>query len=257
MKIEELDLDKIASDFRRDGFVFIPGFLNDTEIGQVNENLKKFISFGLKNVPSDMVYYENVNEPESLKQIQKLFDYDEGFKGLMFGSKFEKFAEVLLNDSVRGVNMQYFNKPPKISQPTPPHQDGYFFMLEPNEAVTMWMPLEPVDEENGCVRYISGSHEKGMREHSRTSILGFSQAISDYSTEDELQEVYFKTQPGDLLVHHSLTIHRADGNKSKSRTRKAMGFIYYANSAKENKEAHEEYQRKLAEDLADKGKIKG
>ena len=75
----------------------------------------------------------------------------------------------------------------------------------------MWMALETVDEENGCVRYVKGSHKLGMREHGRTQTLGFSQGITDFGTdEDLLHEVYFPTQAGDLLVHHSLTIHRAD-----------------------------------------------
>jgi len=85
-------------------------------------------------------------------------------------------------------------------------------MLQPNEAVTMWMALEPVDEENGCVRYVKGSHKKGMREHRRTQTLGFSQGMTDFGTDEDLaNEVFFHTQAGDLLVHHSLTIHRADG----------------------------------------------
>lgn len=50
-------------------------------------------------------------------------------------------------------------KPPRIGKGTPPHQDGYYFMLEPNEAVTMWMALEDVNEENGCVRYVKESHK--------------------------------------------------------------------------------------------------
>jgi ectoine hydroxylase-related dioxygenase (phytanoyl-CoA dioxygenase family) len=50
--------------------------------------------------------------------------------------------------------MQYFNKPPSVGQPTPPHQDGYYFMLDPCEAVTMWFALDEVDEENGRMRYV-------------------------------------------------------------------------------------------------------
>jgi phytanoyl-CoA hydroxylase len=58
-----------------------------------------------------------------------------------------------------------------------------------------------------------------------------------------------------LLVHHSLTIHRADGNKSIDRTRKALGLIYYAERAKENVKAKEEYQRKLAEEIKQKSLV--
>jgi phytanoyl-CoA hydroxylase len=59
----------------------------------------------------------------------------------------------------------------------------------------------------------------------------------------------FTTKPGDLLAHHSLTIHRADKNNSDNRTRKALGFIYYAEKAKENNEAKLAYQQKLSEEI--------
>jgi phytanoyl-CoA hydroxylase len=62
-------------------------------------------------------------------------------------------------------------------------------------------------------------------------------------------------KPGDLLVHDALTIHRADANRSCTRSRRALGFIYYSQRAREDREAHTMYQRRLAEDLKSKGKI--
>ena len=64
--------------------------------------------------------------------------------------------------------------------------------------------------------------------------------------------VYFPCQAGDLLVHHSLTIHRADGNQSVDRTRKALGFIYYAQQAKEDTEKKLAYQEKLKQEIRGK-----
>lgn len=74
-------------------------------------------------------------------------------------------------------------------------------MLNPPKAVTMWLPLEKVDKENGCVRYIKGSHLKGPRPHGRTQTLGFSQGILDFSQEKDLvNEVAFPAKPGDLCL---------------------------------------------------------
>jgi len=167
-------------------------------------------------------------------------------------SKFKDLAEMLLEDKVIGRNLEYFNKPPMIGKPTPPHQDGYYFMLNPSVAVTMWMALEPADDDNGCVKYVKGSHKKGLREHGRTKTLGFSQGIVDFGTEEDMKdEVSFPARPGDLLVHHSLTIHRANGNTTSNRTRKALGLIYFGESAREDVEAKKAYQKKLeAERLA-------
>lgn len=88
-----------------------------------------------------------------------------------------------------------------------------------------------------------------MREHRRTTTLGFSQGIIDYPTaEDAKNEIAMVARPGDLLVHHALTIHRADGNPS-SRSRRSIGFIYYSERAREDVAAQARYQEKLADEL--------
>ena len=62
-------------------------------------------------------------------------------------------------------------------------------------------------------------------------------------------------EAGDLLVHHALTVHRADGNSSVDRTRKAMGFVYFAGKAKVDEAARDAYQEKLTREMEAEGKI--
>jgi phytanoyl-CoA hydroxylase len=120
----------------------------------------------------------------------------------------------------------------------------------------MWLALEPVDAENGCVRYVRGSHHGGIREHGRTQTLGFSQGVVDFPRpEDTADEVAMPAAAGDLLAHDALTIHRAEANASKTRTRRALGFIYYGERAREDRAAHEAYQQQLATELKVAGKI--
>ena len=218
-----------SQQFQSDGFVVLPGFLAASEVEVVLRNLQRFIDDRVPSMPREHVFYEDVRRPDTLKQLQSLFTYDDYFAGLFFNSRFERLAMELLQDEVVGKNMQYFNKPPQVGQPTPPHQDGYYFMLDPCEALTMWLALDVVDEENGCIRYVHGSHRRGMRPHSRTQTLGFSQGISNYPQPDDIaNDVAIRARPGDLVVHHAMTIHRADGNRSSERSRRAIGFIYYA-----------------------------
>ena len=189
-----------------------------------------------------------------LPPVQQLFQHDEYCAELM--ESLRAVAAAALGEEAIAQNMQYFNKPPGVGQPTPPHQDGYYFMLDPCEAVTMWFALEDVDEENGCIRYLPGSHRNGMREHSRTKTLGFSQGIVGYPTALEREsETPFPAKPGDLLVHDAMTIHRADGNRSMTRSRRALGFIYYSERAREDTQAHAAYQRRLTKEMQSQGKI--
>ena len=240
--------------FEKDGFVALEGFFSDSELIEIEAALDRFIREVNPTLPASDVFYEDKSNLSSLKQIQRMHEYDEFFDQLING-KPRRLAEELLGELVVGKNLQYFNKPPALGQATPPHQDGHYFMLEPCSALTMWMALDVVDEENGCVRYVRGSHERDLRPHGRTQTLGFSQGITDFGNEsDQRDEVACLANPGDLLAHHALTIHRADANASATRSRRALGFIYYGKCAREDVAAHQAYKQKLEKEMAEAGK---
>ena len=255
---ENMNEQKLKEAFDNDGYVYVPEFLKGEALQELLSNIDRFIESIVPKMPRGTVYYEDLTRPETLKQIQRLHKHDPYFEKMYYGSCFEKLAEVLLGGpvSTEADNFQFFNKPPKEGLPTPPHQDGFYFKLNPCEAVTMWMALEEVDEENGCVRYVQGSHLRGMRPHGRSGTLGFSQGITDYGTdEDKANEIAFHAQAGDLLVHHAMMIHLAGANTSTTRTRKAIGTIYYSQRAKVDHEAKAAHQRKMNEELKEAGKI--
>jgi phytanoyl-CoA hydroxylase len=240
--------------FEEDGFVAVPDFCNAEELQGIESALSMFIEQVIPNLPPEEVFYEEKGDKSTLKQIQRMHEHDEFFASFMESSP-KALADELLSEPVIAKNLQYFNKPPGSGKATPAHQDGQYFMLQPCHAVTMWMALDPVDEENGCVRYLRGSHHDGLRPHEHTRTLGFSQGIVDFGKEEAREEVPCHAHPGDLLAHHALTIHRADANLSPTRPRRALGFIFYGESTRENPEAHDAYQRRLAKELMATGKI--
>ena len=240
--------------FERDGFLALPSFYREEELLNIEDELERFITERIPVLPPEHFFFEDKSNPSSLKQIQRLHEHESFFERMM-NDKPKKLAQELLGEPVIGKNLQYFNKPPCLGKATPPHQDAYYFMIEPCQALTMWLALDPVDEGNGCVRYVCDSHKYGLRPHARTETLGFSQGISDYGDDDLENERTCIACPGDLLAHHALTIHRADSNQSDSRSRRALGFIFYGESAKENAVAHASYQQKLTHEMTAQGKI--
>ena len=134
-----------------------------------------------------------------------------------------------------------FNKPAGTNHITPPHQDNYYFCLKPPNVVTVWLALDVVDAENGCLRYVRGSHQLGIRPHNRSNVLGFSQGISNYSDADRAAEVPILMQPGDAVVHHGNTIHRADANSSSTRQRRAFAQVFKGFSCQRDEAAFANY----------------
>lgn len=248
--------EQLHQTFVEDGFVAVRGFLSPDQVGQVHDNLQRVIRDVVPNLPRETVYYEDVDDKSTLKQIQQLGQADAFFGRMQNEGPLRELSELLMGEETIPWNMQYFNKPPGKGLPTPPHQDGFYFKLDPCEALTAWLALEEVDEENGCLHYVRGSHRRGMRPHTRSTTLGFSQGINDFGTAEDVEhEVTMRAAPGDLLVHHAMTIHRADENRSKTRTRQALGFMDFAASAREDSQAQAAYQAQLNKDRIDAGQI--
>jgi phytanoyl-CoA hydroxylase len=247
-----MDINRLKSDFDRDGFVVIRGFLDRDAVATLNRELDRYIAEVVPTAPRTAVLYERVGDPSTMKHLVHL-DADPYFHALLRDTRFTDLASALLADDVVPRDVGWFDKPPGVGKPTPPHQDGYYFMLEPNEAITAWLAIDPVDERNGCMRYIAGSHRQPVRPHNRTQTVGFSQGIT-YGPDDFATEVAVPAEPGDLLVHHSLTIHRADANRS-DRHRRSLGLVYYAARAKQETQRLAAYQETLQRELAAAGKI--
>lgn len=243
--------------FHSDGYICIDPLIDEAQMDILNAEITRFIKEVVPKMPDTQVYYEDKSDERSLKQLQHMFEHDNFFNDLMLNGIVRQIAEEMLEEEVVPVNMQYFNKPAGIGQPTPPHQDGYYFHLSPCRAVTGWLALEDVDHENGCIHYVRGSHKMDeFRPHGRTGVLGFSQGITDFgNSSDRADTTAFPGKAGTFLMHHAKTIHWAGANQSPNRSRRALGFIYYAKSAKLDLVKKDAYQGTLDKQLKQSNKI--
>ena len=84
----------------------------------------------------------------------------------------------------------------------------------PGRTITIWMALDDINENNGCLWFVPGSHKKGLRKH-RTAGQN-----SHVLTTDEISEVYngqvhsVPLKPGSAVIWTGRTLHFAAGNKS-------------------------------------------
>ena len=109
---------------------------------------------------------------------------------------------------------------------------------------TLWVALDTVDKDNGCLRYVRESYRHGIRPHNTSNVLGFSQGIIDYGATDAEREEAMCLQPGDVVAHHGETIHRADPNHSKCH-RRAFAMVFHGASARRDEEAYARYRSNM------------
>ena len=124
-----------------------------------------------------------------------------------------------------------FNARPKLpgQQLTvvPWHQDSGYFGEDTADSVipTAWIPLVPVDETNGCIQIVPGSHRQGMIEHYTEDREGRFLEVGD-DVLDGAEIVTVPMEPGDALLFHNLTLHRSTAHTVSDTIRWAMDIRY-------------------------------
>lgn len=239
------ELEILQEDFARDGFLHIKGFMASDEMDEMDESINRFIRDVAPGLPKSIAMYVDSADVASLKQIECLEMHDPYFANLSKNSKITGLAKTLLQDDVVSRGVHYFSKPPGLSKPTPPHQDGYYFCITPNEAATIWIALDDMDEGNGAITYVAESHKKGVLSHDASYVLGFSQGLASDNPSEFGREVICRVKRGDCLVHHSLMIHSAGANTSNGRKRRAVSSVYYAKRARVDRELQRLYKESV------------
>lgn len=232
------------SSYDRDGFVVVRQFLDERGLSELRANLDRYIRDIVPTLPATAAFYQDRSRADTLKQLQHMRG-DSFFRAYTRHPQWSALAQALVGEPAACDSPEWFNKPPAAEHATPPHQDNFYFCLRPANVVTIWLALDPVDDENGCLRYVAGSHRRGIRAHGRSQVLGFSQAISDYSDQDEAQTVTVDLQPGDIVAHHGETIHRADANRSATRHRRALAMVFKGASCRRDAVAYARYEHAL------------
>ena len=105
-----------------------------------------------------------------------------------------------------------FFKPAQYGSQMPWHQDA----AHPGscDILKVWMPLDTVGVENGCLQFIKGSHLEGLRPH--RSYPGDPSGLSLVTDDvDILKAAICPLPPGGATVHHRCTLHHSRANTTE------------------------------------------
>jgi hypothetical protein len=114
---------------------------------------------------------------------------------------------------------------------TPWHQDGSCLPFEPQHMVTAWIPLVDVSERNGSLRFVAGSHRRGLL--GPVDISEETDALFQKLIDEERLPIDANPpmQPGDVSFHAGTTIHSASPNGSPA-MRELMAIHYFADGSR-------------------------
>lgn len=213
--------------FRRDGHILLTSVADANEIGRYRNAVRDAV---LSHACEKPPLAERDTYGRSFLQITNLWRQDEIVKEFVFDPRYAQIAADLLGvERVRLYHDQALFKEPNGGN-TPWHQDKFYWPLDTDKMITMWMPLVDVDSKMGLMRFASGSHNKGGVENigiSDKSEAVFARYVEAMGFTADGPE---KMSAGDATFHSGWTLHAAGENRS-DRMREIMTIIYFEDGA--------------------------
>jgi phytanoyl-CoA hydroxylase len=216
--------------FHRDGFLLGERVLDDQQVDALRSELARVIQDqNNPNVPQPVTLSNIGGEGSAIWQIVNIWEASPTFQNLVHNPVIAgNVAQLLGAREVRLWHDQIQYKPAGTGGVNFWHQDSLYWPLvtPKNTQVTAWIALDDVDEENGCMWMVPGSHGWGDNIEFLHSLkpTGF----RSMPAERQGHQVKVQACPvkkGCVHYHHALTWHGSDKNLSE-RSRRAVALHF-------------------------------
>ena len=167
-----MELKAIKKKYEANGFVVIKNFISKTEMKKAKKQLLLFS----KKYRSKK---RNINYTN--KKINSIHDMDSWnwIKELKKRKNLKKLISNLMNCKPKNFGSEFFAKPALIGLKSPAHQDNFYWSINNQKGLTIWISFNKANRSNGGVYYYSGSHKLGLLKHKPSFAPGSSQTISN------------------------------------------------------------------------------
>lgn len=232
--------DKQIQFYRKNGFVQIDNLLTPEEIaelGALTDEMNKKIEAELPPVEERGAYQQ------VFLQIVNVWQRDERFRKFTLHPRLASVARRLIGcDKVRLWHDHLMTKMPgKSGRATDWHQDFPYWPMNEPGPMSIWIPMQDVDWENGCMHFVPGSQDWDLKEviyldrpDEKQDIF---EKVKDRDTQD-MQRVYVPLKAGSVTFHNGLTFHFAGKNYS-DKPRRVLSVIYMPDGETFNGNEHQ------------------
>ena len=212
-----------AALYARDGFVVLDPVFDEPELnslrGAADELLAQSGPVHPDN-PRQQIEPEHMDGRMVVRKIEPVIDVVPALKDLVYDSRMTSPAAALFGEDVVLFEDKLNYKPPCVGSPYPLHQDYAYWQEYTDRLITIVLLLDEATEENGCLRFVPGSHQQGLipraDDHPR---------IIQAEIEDPTIAVDAPGPAGSLVVFSCYTAHHSFPNRTDS-GRRAILYTY-------------------------------
>lgn len=221
-KLTEENKDSVKS-FDDKGYLILRNYLNLETADKINTEIDKLMAAGTIKFRYGGKLMFVIHHSEIIKNIGNDKSLLEFLSVLMDG-------QAKLFQSINFINGS--------QQKT--HSDSIHMTTYPlGGLLGVWIALEDIDENNGALHYIPGSHklpyflnsdydnEGDTLRIGKKSYKEYEEFLEEKVKELGLKKEIFRAKKGDLLIWHANILHGGEPHLDKSRTRKSLVYHYF------------------------------
>ena len=214
--------------FQTDGFVSLPCIAPPDDVDEIRQVIttmhKKRTGFR-EGAQFNLIGTDHGAGPV-ISQILSPHLYAKRLRRSLFFNNAFALARQLLGPNAQFSFDHALIKPPHTGAATPWHQDEAFRDPSYNyNEISIWMPLQPVNLENGCMEFIPGSHRSEVLPHRSPQGNLSSHALECAADIDFIQAVACPLRAGGCTIHTPRTLHGTGPNLSDApRLAYVLGF---------------------------------
>ncbi len=226
--------------FDKNGFILLKDFASKKECKAILEIAKVHLKYRIEPIETELGYdkkskdfrtnesdYKSLDfEQEApIRRLRQVYSRDVIFKNWMENKEIRPILQQVLKDDVT-ITLAHHNsimtKLPKISTQTRWHQDRRYWRYSDDNLVSIWLALDKEYENNGVLEFIPGSHKMHFSKEQFDEKEYFREDLEENS-EIIATKVSKKLKRGDVVIFHSLLLHRANKNDTK---KPKISFVY-------------------------------
>ena len=192
--------------YHENGYLLgLPPIYTQAEMAKINAELPNLLAL--------------LKPGESSKDIREWHETSTYLYEIAMNPKILGLVQGILGENFYFWASNFFIKEPHNPSTVGWHQDAYYWPMAPHNSVTVWLAFDDVDEVNGGMKLLPGSHRGGIIKHKRSpqtsSVLTLElEDGSDFNADSAVQ---FRLKAGECSLHDDRAIHGSPANPSDRR----------------------------------------
>jgi len=229
--------------FKEDGFLILRDFADKEKCEAILDVAKAHLKHKIEPIETEVGYgvkskeyrtdvkdYRKEEAGTTVRRLRQVYHRDILFKEWMEDEKIRPVLQQILNDQVVLTTAHHnsiMTKMPHESTETRWHQDRRYWRYSDDNLVSIWLALDDETSENGVLEFIPGSHRMHFEAEQFDEKEYFCDTF-DKNIPIIEKKVSTSLKKGDVVLFHSLLLHRANKNATDEAK---ISFVYTVKGA--------------------------